>query len=288
MSVFIGLSAFGIPSFNTPTPPITNINSVDLKNTILDEAHLRDNVNDNSIISTNKDIWAEDTQLLATFNNTIEAGNIINDGIPIKEFLIKRRRVGSTLNTVLAKVPFNLNINLNYEDYTQAADDYIYSVTPVGINNLEGLSNEVVISVEFTGWYIIDKNNLNNIIIFDAHMEGSELVYTLQHNQGRTEIKTFSQYPTVFYDNSSYYSTTLDGLFYGTDTDKSLNTYRKIEDIINNHIPVIIKGGDGTLIVADLYNLRKVVPMNTWKGHDYFTAQIDVTETMSLEEYLSL
>lgn len=278
----------GTTFFESPLPPIREMKYLEIKNSIVDEIYIREKTDYTVNTTSTKDDWVIDTVFHAQFNGNLEAGNINNNGIPIESFAVKRRKVNETAKLLIARLPFSNNDQLIYDDYLQANDEYIYSVTPVGVNGLEGYPTETKIKSEFTGWYLIDKNNLNNIVAFDSFLGDSAQNYNLQLNQGRTEIKTFGKFPTVFYDNSNYHSFSLEGFFYGTEEESSIRMYERILDMVNNHEPMLVKGSDGTLVIADVSNPRKNTLQNSWSGNDYFTLQLDVVEVLDEEDYVQV
>jgi hypothetical protein len=288
MSFLIGIDFYGKEVFSSPTPPIREIKYVEAKNSIVDEIHVRERTDGLVDVTSTKQDWQPDSILLPMFKGDYEAGNLNNGGIPITEFAVKRRKSGDTKNLTLAHMPFVNNEQLVYEDYLQTNDDYIYSIVPVGVNGLEGRPNEATVKSDFVGFYLLNKNDLTNIIPFDKFMDSGSPMVNMQLNQGRTEIKTMTRFPTVFYDDTNYHSFTLESVFLPNENERSNKAYERILELVNKHEPVLLKGSDGTLMIVDISNVRRNVVQNSWEGNDYFVLQVDCVEISDLESYIEL
>lgn len=284
--MIIGYDIFGLNAFKSPSPQVRGVSYMEASKSIVDEIHMRERTDNSINLTSTKDDWQTDTRLKATFDNgSLSAGNVDNGGIPIESFVVKRREVGDLTNLTLATLPFVNDSTVIYTDYLQTNKEYIYSIIPFG-QGLEGKPNEVSIESDFTGFFIVDKTDLTNIIAFDKFLDSGSSMVNMQLNQGRTEIRTLSRFPTVFYDDTNYHSFTLESVFLPDENARSNDKYQKILEIINKHIPVLIKGSDGSLFICDISSPRKSVVQNSYKGYDYFNLQIDATEIMELKEYI--
>jgi hypothetical protein len=264
---------------------ITNINSIQIKNCIVDEIHIRRSVDASVNLTSSKDTWQIDTYLLARFLNNLEAGTIDNGGLHVTQFAIKRRKLSEINSITLGYVPYQLGVNVSYTDYTQANDSYIYSIVPVGENGLEGVPNEIQIDSNFTGWFIVDKDT-NNILSFDKAMGNVGEVNTTL-NQGRIEIKKMTKYPDVYYLPEGYHSFTLTTTIIPSEWERSGAEYTKIlNNFITNPKPFLAKSSSGKIFVVDVSNPKVTEPLNTWDGFDYFTLSLDCVEIMSTEDYM--
>jgi hypothetical protein len=280
----MGLDFYGITAFRSPTSEIRDINYLEMSNTIVDEIEVRERTD--FIATGEKNTWQVDTRMKATMINTLEAGNTQNDGVPITQFVVKRREIDRLDSITLTYLPFVNDSEFYFIDYLQGNREYVYSVVPIGSNGMEGKPNNVSITSDFVGYHIVDKTDLTNILTFDKFMDSGSPMVSLQLNQGRTEIKTLSKYPTVFYDDSSYHSFTLESVFLPEEFARSNKTYEKILKMVNKHEPVLIKASDGGVFVCDISNPRKSGLQNSFKGYDYFTLQIDAMEIMDEKTYI--
>jgi hypothetical protein len=262
---------------------ITNITSITAKNCIIDELHVRRSTTGIDLTSA-KNPWQNDTYFLAKFMNNLEAGNVLNEGIPIDKFVIKRRKVGELTTSTLSNIDF-ISGNMEYTDYTQGIGNYVYSIVPLGINGLEGQPNEITAESVFVGYYLVDKNT-GNVQPFDKFMD-SEPSVELGLTQGRVEVETFSRFPTVFYTDAEYHRFSLSTVIVADDFS---NTGVKYNDFLNkfirNHRPFIIKSGSGEVYICEVSKPKKSAPLNAWDGRDYFEITIDCLEINDYESFM--
>lgn len=284
MNTIIGYSFYGQEFFKSPSPPVRNINSVKLSNATFDEMHIREQTQN---IDVDRREWQKDTRLLAKFINTLEAGNITNNGLEIVQFAIKRRRVDELDSITIGYRDFVNNSKLTYEDYTQPNDELVYSIVPVAGTSIEGEPHEVKIESSFVGWWIVDKDT-DNLIAFDKFIDSEPNVET-QLNQGRTVIETFSKFPQVYYDEREYNSFSLSTVIIPSEFERSGRKFDKIiKNFISGHKPFIVKSSDGRIFVCDISNPRLSTPLNTWKERDYGQISFDLLEVQDYNEFVSV
>lgn len=280
----IGLDFYGTSVFKSTSPPVRDVKRADLSNAIFDEMHIRSETSNIDTTSTKQE-WQIDTKLLAKFTNDLEAGNINNNGIQIEKFAIKRRKIEDLDSLTLGYEDFVNNTEFKYIDYTQGTDDYVYSIVPVGSNELEGEPNDININSTFVGWHIVDRET-NNIISFDQFMDSEPNINT-RLNQGRVQIDTMSKYPSFFYTDQEYHSFSLQSTFLKDDWVNTGSRYNSIlNQFISNHKPFLVKSGNGELYICDISNPQKDNPLNSYRERDYITLTINLTEVMDYEEYI--
>jgi hypothetical protein len=284
MSQIIGYNFWGLGHYQSPSPPVRNIYHVEIKNSIIDELNIRERIDVDT--SNTKNNWQIDTRLLAKFMDDLEAGNVQNEGIQIVKFAIKRRKVDELNPITLGYLDFVNDSEVEYTDYTQGNDTYIYSIVPVGENDLEGKPTEVQIESDFVGWWIVDKDT-NEVLGFDKFFDNNPSVET-QLNQKRTVIETLTGLPQVFYTGLPYSTFSLQAVFLPEENQRSYVEFKRILDkFINQHKPFLVKGSTGELYVCDISNLRKSTPQNAYKGFDYISLTVDALEVMSYDEYMT-
>jgi hypothetical protein len=197
--LFIGLSAFGSGDDDNGfyTMIASNVfNKVKLNNMELDEIFA---TSDTSIDNFLRQEWDENTLFLGKFENSLEAGNVDNNNIPIEYLIIKKRKKTDLTWQDIYKITFDINIS-KYEyidNLVQANQTYEYALVPVTANVIgEFISAEV--KCEFDGTFVVDKN------------ESYQFLYNLEYgdiinNSPATVINTFSKYPTVLYSGEIDY-----------------------------------------------------------------------------------
>jgi hypothetical protein len=282
----IGLDAFGINPFQSYSPPVRNIKYIEMKNGIFDEVHIREKT-DGIDTSNVKEDWQLDTILLARFLGDLEAGNINNGGIQIVKFAIKRRGLNEINSLTLGYKDFVNNNQFVFDDYTQSNDDYVYSIVPVGENGLEGSENSAIVSSDFAGWHILDRES-NQVVSFDTFL-GSENSIDVSFNQSRTQIDTLSKYPKFVYTDQQYNTFQLKGLFIAEDWQKTGKMYKDILDqFVLSHKPFLVKNGEGNVYICEATSPVKSSPQNIYRGRDYMELTLSFTEIMDYEEYMEL
>lgn len=280
----IGLGAFGINAFKSYSPPVRNIKYVEIKNAIYDDIHIREKT-DGINVSNTKEDWQVDTILLAKFLGDLEVGNISNEGVKIVKFAIKRRKLNETNSITLGYKDFVNDSQFTFEDYTQANDEFIYSIVPVGENELEGQENSITVESDFTGWVLVDKDT-NETLLFDKFIGGENFVDT-SLNQGRVQIDTLYPYPSFFRTPQNYHEFSLKSIFVPEEWQRSGQQYESIlNNFIYNHKPFLVKGSGGEIYVVECHSPVKSSPQNTHKGYDYMDITLSFTEVMSYEEYM--
>lgn len=283
--MIIGLDVFGIDAYQSYSPPVRDVYLIELKNAIYDELAIRERID---IKPENiRDDWDIDTILLAKFLGDLEAGNINNQGVQIEKFAIKRRKLNEIKPITLGYKDFFNNHQFVFYDYTQPNDEFIYSIVPVGENGLEGQENSVQIKSDFTGWALVDKD-VNEIIMFDKYIGSPNNIETVL-NEGRIEIETLSQYPTIYYTPKSYHTFSLRGTILPKEKDRSGQTYGDIlRKFIYTRKPLLAKGSNGEVYIVNVSNVNKSAPINTWDDYDYFDLELSLIEIMSYEDYMKI
>lgn len=279
----IGMSFFGSEYFSSVTGSVRNIKRVDLANSLVDELEIRERTD---IPMTNvRNTWQPDTLLLARFINTLEAGNLQNEGIKVQSFVIKRRKIGELNDIVLDYEPFENNQTFVYTDITQPNDKFIYTISPVGENGIEGQPNSIEIESDFTGYFLVDAET-DQVFAFDKAIGNLENVDKVQ-NKGRVQINTFSPFPRFIYTNQNYSTFTLSTVLIPNVNERSHKQFERLQSLINENKPLLVKGSNGSMYVCEASNLRDNSPKNTWTGHDYMNVSLDFTEIMTVKDYMS-
>lgn len=282
----IGLDGFGMNAFKSYSPPVRDIKHITLKNAIYDELHIREKTSGIDLSPTKED-WQMDTILLAKFLGDLEAGNVNNQGVQITKFAIKRRKVNEIESVTLGYKDFVNNNQFVYEDYTQANDDYIYSIVPVGENELEGQENNILVKSEFTGWHVVEKET-NEVVSFDTYINSAN-EFSSQLNQGRIQIDTLGRFPSFFYTNQDYHSFQLTATFLPEEWRRSGFQYEAIlNQFARSHKPFLVKGGSGEVYICDVSAPSKTAPQNVWTDYDYMNLTLSFTEIMTYNEYMEL
>lgn len=282
LNTFIGYSFYGSGIFQSPSPPVRNIEDITMQKAIFDEIHIREKTDN---IDENRRDWQTDTRLLAKFVDNLEAGNITNNGLEIVQFAVSRRRASELNSTIIGYRDFKNNSQITYEDYTQPNDELVYSIIPIAGTGILGEPHEVAIESDFVGWWVVDKET-NEVVSFDKYTDEEPTVET-QLNQGRTVIETLSRFPQVYYDEREYNTFSLSTVVIPSEFIRSGKKYERIvQNFLSNHKPFIVKSSDGRIFVCDISNARLSSPLNTWKSRDYGTITLDFMEIEDYNEFI--
>ncbi|KAA9007395.1 hypothetical protein F4V43_02590 [Paenibacillus spiritus] len=280
----IGLDFYGTQFFRSPGSVLKNISYVEMKNCIVDEFSIRENT-ENVNTSPDKDEWDIDTKAIFQFLGDLEGGNIQNSGLKIVSFQIRRRKANELNGYTLDTVKFINGETIEYTDYTQSNEEYIYSIVPLAENALDGKSISIKTSSDFTGFWLIDKTN-NISLPFDKSIGDVGDIET-SLNQGRTVIETLSKYPSIFYSEGEFHEFELETVIIPSEFERSGIKYEEfINSIIKEHRPFLIKSSNGKMFVCDVHSPTFSTPKNTWKGYDYGVLKISCTEIGGYDEYM--
>lgn len=280
----IGFDFYGTHFFRSPGSAVRNINYAELKNGIYDEVEIREATN--VLKDPSKSEWQPDTAAIFKFMNDLEGGNITNSGLKIVSFQIRRRKSNELNGYTLATVPFQNKVQVEYVDYTQSNEDYIYSIVPLAENALDGKAVSVEAVSDFTGYWLVDKET-GTVLGFDRSIGEPEDV-SVQLNQGRTVIETLSKYPAIYYSEKEYNTFSLETVIIPEEMERSGIKY---EDILNSfvreHRPFLVKSSNGKVYVCDVSNPTYTSPKNSWSGYDYGVLKVDLTEIGSYSDYMN-
>lgn len=282
MGILIGYSTFGDEYFSDDLPSVNSITYAEFSGSIIDEISIRKTDQSTSSI---KETWQSDTILLALFQNSLEAGDINNDGVNIASFKVKRR-LSTDLDSIdVGEVTYSAS-QLSYEfyDYTQPNGNLIYTIVPVGENGLEGTPFNTNVTSSFSGIFLVDKDT-NDVLAFDKSFNLGTVDSTL--NQNRTILETFSKFAQVIYGQTSYETFTLTTVLLPDDGSQSNAKYLDVlNKFIMSHSPKVLKFDNGKIMVVDIGNVKSSTPTATWDGYDYTQITVDVTETQDFIQYM--
>lgn len=282
MGILIGYSTFGDEYFSDDLPSVNSITYAEFSGSIIDEISIRKTDQSTSSI---KETWQSDTILLALFQNSLEAGDINNDGVNIASFKVKRR-LSTDLDSIdVGEVTYSAS-QLSYEfyDYTQPNGNLIYTIVPIGENGLEGTPFNTNVTSSFSGIFLVDKDT-NDVLAFDKSFNLGTVDSTL--NQNRTILETFSKFAQVIYGQTSYETFTLTTVLLPDDGSQSNAKYLDVlNKFIMSHSPKVLKFDNGKIMVVDIGNVKSSTPTATWDGYDYAQITVDVTETQDFIQYM--
>lgn len=150
--------------------------------------------------------WKSNTVLLATFNNTLEAGNLSMGDMEVDKLLFKKRKKGKFEWLLIDEVDYSQD-KLHYEVRDRLARsniEYEYAIVPKS-GDIEGEIISASITALYEGLWVVDANNSVNIFC--------EVDYgTINHNTNTNVFEMLdNRYPIVITGDLDYLSGTISG-----------------------------------------------------------------------------
>jgi hypothetical protein len=268
----LGLDFYGdFVTYNTEIA-ISNIYDIKLKNTIVDEIKIDESILEYT--NSTKEEWGYDTLLLGTFENTLEAGNVNNNGVPIEFIRFKKRKIDSLEWTTVQDISFNTLEHLYSitDRLCQATEEYEYAVVPL-TSGVEGKESLVQIQCDFEGLWLVDKS------------QGVQFYYDLKYSdiENVTKVGVFeplqSQYPYTQTTATDYRKSSISANIISADTldgntseNKQFNLKQErllresVFAFLKNRKPKILKDGCGRYYMIMVLGSPSETPMNETKG----------------------
>lgn len=239
-------------------------NYMELKNGKYDEWKLDTGIVD---YSSTKTLWDYTTLMLATFNNTLEAGNMANNGYEIEEVHFKRRKKTDLAWVTFAKMSYDPS-----QKYYQVIDriasvgEYEYAFVPV-TGNVEGVETIKDIVHTFDDLYVCDKDDSIRLIY--------DVEYGDINNMGNTSvINTLSgRYPYVMSTPLNYRQGTITAKIISQASIESrhikIDSERQLREIVITFLTdrkaKVLKDGNGRSILCKIMNVREI-PNSVFAG----------------------
>lgn len=289
MGILLGLDVWTLEVFEDDSASLQEIESLEVTGVIVDEISIRTKT-DQGTGNVREANWNNDTIMIARFNNTLEAGNLSNEGVNISKFRIVRREVDQDQNAdiQLGEVEFlGGDVDLEFIDGSIPNRGLVYTIIPVGENDLDGTPREVVIQNVnmFNGVWVYDKDTQETLVFDKAIGSVSSIESSLVQN--RTVIETFAPLPQIYSNSTAYHQFSLTSVFLPEEFQRSGDIYMSIlNKFIKQNKQFLVKLDSGLTYVGNLSNVRTTTPQVTWSAHDYIQVSVDFTETDTVENYM--
>lgn len=192
----------------------------------------------------NKTIWTNETYLLALFENTLSAGNIVGFTNKITDWILYREDTESNALIYLTTVGADI---FSFKDYTALMNKtYRYYLFA---SNSQQTSSALVTNYELSkyyGYYVINITD-NVVYIINAEVSGGELTQNMNYSKfdGNTRYSSYNV------GNTRYMSSTITGVIRRADKPN----YRNATDV------EILKEFE-----EFIYNPNKIKYLKTRKG----------------------
>lgn len=227
----------------------------------------------NKAFTTEKGEWGDSSVFLATFNKTLECGNLSMGDTDVDTLRFKKRRKGELQWLLIDELPYDRNI-VAYEVLDRLARsniDYEYAIVPV-VGNIEGepITNSII--ANFEGLWISDAYESYNIFC--------EVEYgTIKHNVNISTIELLdSKYPIVIRGENDYSSGNISGRLLSKESwdehkmnySAELDLRERMIRFLNNGKPKIIKNDKGRYYLVNTSNVEE-------KPYKYDNASITIS-----------
>lgn len=204
--------------------------------------------------------WQSNTVLLATFNSTLEAGNLSMGEMEVDTLRFKKRKKGELEWLLIDEVSYSQE-QLHYEIRDRLARsniEYEYAIVPVS-GEVEGeiITNSIVAMYE--GLWVVDANNSVNIFC--------EVDYgTINHNTNTNVFEMLdNRYPIVITGELDYVSGSISGRLLSMDSwrehrmmynaEYDLRTY--VFNFFKNGKPKIMKNNTGRYYLINISDVKE-------------------------------
>lgn len=242
-----------------PLGNLTYVDTVRISNAIFDHLNLVNGLVKDSAIPE----WDENNTIMnATFNNSIDAGNLSELIGNVSYLEIQRKEAGSnewiTLNKIYKNTvtqSFQSQFTM-YDTYAQNGVQYIYQILPVDYRGNVGYALQSDIVSMFDGAYIADASNIFKIT--------NEYELTKQTNQKSAIYEPLgSKYPFVTYNaETNYDSGSFTAVLLAPTSQNQNKSYidrmaqvkleKKFNDWLTNGRPKVLKDFNGRLQIVTI------------------------------------
>lgn len=246
----------------------------------LDGVHAKGaEIPDNTILSINSEelFFDIDTIFLANFENTLEAGSIMNNDTMITHWAIRRKESTDALNPLLATIPYDNIVSYYTDTMPKSKTEYVYSVAPIsgtGNNRVEGRGIEGVGIVDFYGWTLssISATPITYNFNLEINSEAIEAIKDFKVYQN------YTQFPAVRFGNASYKKGKLSTIPYiYNDSDNSYTIdVALLEDVVD-----FINDGNEKVLRNPIGQIFKVITHNA--SYQFFDKIPEQPYTLSFE-----
>lgn len=230
-----------LPSFVTSAiPSAETYDSVTFLGEIyLDNIHLiNDEYTDAEIGDCiDEQTYGVDTEFLADFDDSLEAGNLTNADVPVTHWKVKRKSSSDLLFTDLVTIAYSAD-NLNtFVDYSPLIGvEYEYNIYAVS-NGTEGQGYGGTGMADTYGW-ILSSNYVApaepaHTYVFDLDIKSGDI----KTNKGMKKFENYTQYPAFRFNNMQYDESTLETMPYeldGIEVSVSLDLLNELKEFIND------------------------------------------------------
>jgi len=225
---------------------------------------------------TYEPVWDNKTLLLATFNNTLNAGNVYSDS-SVLYWDIYRRKSDESHISFIAELD---NTITSITDYVIANQTYYYYyVFPVFIDKIGAAISSNIFYSYWWDWSLIVCDNtsisnmyyMNNVYLFDLNVSSAQM----NNNTSFSVLENFTQYAKIQSSNSNYWTGTLSALIGNCNSYTDSDTINKM-----NSLKLLSTDGKVKFLKDRKGNVWKVKinsPINQQISDEFKEQQVTIT-----------
>lgn len=177
---------------------------------------------------TYKPTWTLNTYLMALFENSLSAGNIVNTDSYFSEWAIYRRTDNSEQLEFIDSIPIE---SVRYKDYTALiGHEYQYYIFAKSDNVLSSPLISDKVKVNYNGNYLINVDNQTTYIL-NINVESGAIT----QNEEYTMHNVNNKYNVFMKGNNQYFSTNISGI---------LTSSIDVEGTVNNDVEILQEFND--------------------------------------------
>lgn len=251
--MFLLASGFlGVSDLNTATPP--NVKYDKLKICSQDTTLVVDEINmlnihlekSEALALTSEQSWSMNSIMLAHLENTLDAGNLSSEDLPITDWRFLRRKVGELDYIEIALIE-NIFTTSYVDIEVISGQEYEYAIQSIS-NGVRGLIVEggAIAMVTIDRWVLSNLDGDINYII-DTDLDSSGV----RTNVKRSEFEVDALYPVIYYGQPNYRKGTLKFVLKQLNLDESDYDYApkelisEFDNFINNKTVKILRNSNG-------------------------------------------
>jgi hypothetical protein len=225
-------------------------------------------IDDNDITSQDpfNQIFEDDSVLVASFDETLEAGSfILYLDEQVNKIIIRRRIEGDSLNPIIKELDYDSVDRVFVDYYPKNNTNYIYTIN--GVSDvvdevrIEGIGSEGSGIVSFFGW-----------ILASEDVTPTEFKFDLENESGNIEVVTdlqiyenYTKYPAFRFGNMEYKRSTFRTIPYTYNSETGVYnidtaTLESLEAFINNKEEKILRtpAGQNFKVITSNFSYKYV------------------------------
>lgn len=246
--MFFNKNTFSVNPFISNCYIGKQFGQMDISNMIIDELVINEGLDE--IENIEKEDWKINTDFQALFQNTLEAGNLTNNGVRIQKIRFKKRLNNSLTWDTMAEIPYKQEqVNYEIKDfYVKAYEDIEYSVSGL-TQNIESKGVTKTIQPKYMSMYLTGRDENDKLCNYPLRFDLS--VSDISTNESKVFQQTLcSQYPILLSGKTKYQSGSMTVSLISSNTEEqngkinmqTENSYREgFEKFIGLGKPLLIR-----------------------------------------------